>query len=365
MSRAFTFGAGPAALPDAVLARARDELLEWGASRLSVWELPFTGEDFRAIQAHAEASLRRLLDIPHNYHVLFLQGGASAQFALLPLNLALIGARAAYVETGHWSNRALREAARYGQVDVVASGAPQAFARIPPASAWRLEPDAAYCHICANETANGVEFHSTPPTGVVPLVADMSSNLLSRPIDVSEYGLIYASAQKNIGPAGLTLMIVRDMLLARGARPETPSVFNYRAQAEAGSCLNTPPTYAIYLAGLVLDWLLTEGGLLAMQERNRRKSEMVYRAIDESDGFYRCRVNAADRSRMNICFELPCTELDERFIAEADAAGLKNLRGHSALGGARASLYNALPETAAAQLADFMEDFARRWRGKI
>ncbi|HXH01955.1 MAG TPA: 3-phosphoserine/phosphohydroxythreonine transaminase [Candidatus Competibacteraceae bacterium] len=363
MARIFNFAAGPATLPAQVLAQARDELLDWQGSGLSVLELPFTSPEFRVIQERAEADLRALLAIPDDYRVLFLQGGAYAHAALLAQNL-LGGRRADYVETGHWSRRAAGEAERYGRVDIAASGAASGFTAIPPQEQWRLNPSAVYCHITSNETADGVQFHWIPDTGAVPLIADMTSDILSRPVDVRRYGLIYASAQKNIGPAGLTLVIVRETLLAQ-APAALPAVFAYGCQAAAGSRVNTPPTFAVYLTGLVLQWLHRQGGLAEMARRNRDKSRRLYAAIDASGGFYRCPVALADRSWMNVRFHLPDDVLTTAFLAEAEAHGLRYLRGHGAVGGIRASLYNAMPEAGVEALIGFMADFAERHRDRI
>jgi phosphoserine aminotransferase len=354
----FNFAAGPAVLPAEVLARLRDELPGLQDGGMTVWEMPFDCAAFRDIQARAEAALRRLLDIPPHYRVLFMHGGASLQFSLLPLNLGCGGAAADYVESGHWSRKAIAEARRYGPVNVAASAVSSGFSRLPRQDEWHCDARAAYCHVTANETADGLEYHWTPDTGAVPLVADMSSNLLSRPLDVTRYGLIYAGAQKNIGPAGLTLVIVREDLLDRPACAATPSVLDYRVQAAHGSRFNTPLTYAIYLAGLVFDWLEAGGGLAAMAAANARKSSRIYTAIDASAGFYRCAAAPADRSRMNICFALPDASATAAFLALAGERRLLHLKGHGAVGGIRASLYNAMPEAGAAALGEFMTEFA-------
>lgn len=354
----FNFAAGPGAIPEEVLLQARDELLDWRGTGMSVWELPFTGAEFREITARAADDLRQLLAIPSQYRVLFMHGGASAQFSLIPLNLLRGKGSADYADTGHWSRKAIIEARRYCAVNVAASGAATGFDRIPAWEEWRLDPGAAYCHITANETANGSEYHWVPDTGAVPLVADMTSNFLSRPVEVVRYGLIYAGAQKNIGPAGLTVVVVREDLIG-GAAAATPSVFDYAIQAEADCCYNTPLTYAIYLAGLVFQWLKRQGGLTAMEARNARKSHKLYAAIARSGGFYRCPVIPRDRSRMNVCFTLADPALTESFLEQAAECGLVNLRGHKAAGGLRASLYNAMPEEGVARLVEFMDEFAR------
>lgn len=354
----FNFAAGPATIPREVLVRAREEFLDWRGSGLSVLEMPFTGPEFQDILDQTAADLRDLLAIPDSHRVLFLQGGAYGHFAMVPLNLLRGRPTADYVESGHWAKRAIAEARRYCQVTVSASGAADNFTRLPSLDAWRPDPAAAYCHITTNETAEGLQFHQMPETGEVPLVADMTSDFLSRPVDVARFGLIYASAQKNIGPAGLTVVILREDLLG-GAAPQTPAVFDYTLQAEAASKVNTPPTFAIYLAGLVLKWLKRRGGLEAMHEDSRAKSAKLYAAIDSS-GFYRNAVPPDDRSLVTVCFDLPERSLEAAFLAQAAASGLLNLKGHPAAGGLRASLYNAMPEAGVDALIGFMQDFARR-----
>lgn len=358
MNRVFNFSAGPAVLPEQVLEQAREELLDWRGTGMSVMEMSHRGKAFTEIAETAEHDLRELLAVPDGYRVLFMQGGATSQFSMVPLNLMGASGRADYVDTGIWSRKAIAEARRYGTVNVCASGAGEGYHRIPDRSRWTPDGGAAYLHYTPNETIGGVEFHEVPDAGPVPLVADASSTLLSRPLDVSRFGLIYAGAQKNIGPAGLTLVIVRDDLLGH-ARPETPSMFDYRLFAENGSMLNTPPTYAWYLAGLVFQWLRRQGGLTVVAERNRRKAERLYRAIDES-GYYRNPVEPACRSWMNVPFTLPDPALDARFLSEAREAGLVNLGGHRSVGGMRASLYNAMSEAGVEALVQFMTAFARR-----
>jgi phosphoserine aminotransferase len=356
-NRVFNFAAGPAVMPRPVLEAARDELLDWRGRGHSVWELPFTGADYKRIAAEAQADLRALLNIPADYEVLFMHGGASAQFSVVPLNLLDADGTADYVMTGHWAKKAIVEARRFGAVSVVAEG-PEGFTALPARESWKLNPDADYCHITANETGDGLEYHWTPETGETPLVADMTSNILSRPFDVSRYGLIYAGAQKNIGPAGLCVVIVRRDLVGR-ARRATPSVFDYQVQIDTDGRFNTPLTYAVYLAGLVFDWLKAEGGVAAMARAAERKSGKLYRAIDGGD-FYHCPVAIADRSRMNVCFGLAEPSLEPLFLTEAEAHGLVNLKGHAAIGGIRASLYNAMPEAGVDALVEFMADFAQR-----
>lgn len=356
--RVFNFSAGPAVLPLPVIEQARDELVDWHGG-MSVMEVSHRSRAFTEVAERAEADLRALLAIPPNYRVLFMQGGATAQFSAVPLNLAGSGATADYVNTGHWSERTIREARRFVKVAIAADEAESGYTTVPAQGALKLTPGAPYVHYTPNETIGGVEFPYIPETGAVPLVADMSSTILSRPLDVSRFGLIYAGAQKNIGPAGLTVVIVRDELL-RDARPGTPMVFDYRAVADAGSMLNTPPTFAWYFAGLVFQWIRNEGGLAAMASRNRAKAEMLYGAIDESQ-FYSNPVARDCRSWMNVPFRLAKPELDKTFLAEADIAGLTHLAGHRAVGGMRASIYNAMPAAGVAALVDFMRDFERRY----
>jgi len=344
-------------LPQEVLEQARDEMLDWQGGGTSVMEVSHRGKEFMACAAEAEADLRDLLAIPGNYRVLFMQGGAAAQFAIVPMNLAAPGGVSDYLNTGHWSRKALAEAQRYGKVHVAADAAASSYRDIPAPEQWTLTKGASYVHYTPNETIGGVEFPFVPQV-TAPLVADMSSTLLSRPVDIQRFGLIYASAQKNLGPAGLCVVIVREELLGH-ARPETPSVFNYKLVADGESMLNTPPTLSWYLAGLVFKWLKRQGGLTAMAERNRAKAERLYRAIDQS-GFYSNTVATRCRSWMNVPFTLPRPELDAPFLQEAAGAGLLNLKGHRALGGMRASLYNAMPPEGVDALIAFMADFARR-----
>jgi phosphoserine aminotransferase len=347
-------------MPAEVLARIREELPDCRGSGQSALELPFSGPQFQEIITQAQRDLRELLAVPKDHEVLFLQGGASAQFSLVPLNLLGDAEHADYVETGYWSRKCIAEAKRFCRINVAASSADTGFDRIPDPRHWRLSSGAAYTHITSNETADGVEYPWTPVRLRTPLVADMTSSFLTRPLDVTSFGLIFASAQKNIGPAGLTIVIVRSDLLER-ERAATPAVFSYRRQAEAGSMLNTPPTFAVYVAGLVFQWLRNRGGLAAMEASNQRKSGLVYAAIDGSGGFYRGAALAGFRSRVNVCFRLADDALTERFLHEAQDRGLLNLKGHSKVGGVRASLYNAMPEQGAAALAAFMAEFANRW----
>jgi phosphoserine aminotransferase len=358
MTRPFNFSPGPAVLPEAVLRRAAAEMLDWHGTGMSVTEMSHRGKEFMSIYHATQAALRELLAIPDDYKLLFLQGGAIGQNAIVPMNLLRGKTRADYVNTGDWSKRSIAEAEHFCTVNVAATGEGNGFTAIPPQAEWRLDPGAAYVHICSNETIIGLEYHWTPETGAVPLVADMSSDILSRPIDVSRYGLIYAGAQKNIGPAGLTLVIVRDDLLG-GALATTPSAFNYAVQAANDSMINTPPTFAIYLAGLVFDWLREQGGLAAMAERNRAKAALLYACLDAS-GFYRTRIVPSDRSLMNVCFHLPDPALDASFLEGARAAGLLNLKGHRIVGGMRASIYNAMPDAGVRALVDYLGSFERQ-----
>ena len=357
MSRVFNFSAGPAALPAEVLGQLRDEMLDWHGHGMSVMEMSHRGKAFVGIAQQAEADLRELLAVPANYKVLFLQGGATAQFAAIPLNLTRPDAVADYVNTGAWSKKAIGEAKRYCRVNVAAD-AGGSYASIPPPADWKLTAGAAYVHYTPNETIGGVEFHAVPEVGDVPLVADMSSTILSRPIDVSRYGVIYAGAQKNIGPAGLVVVIVREDLLGR-ARADVPTVFDWKAMAADGSMLNTPATYSWYVAGVVFQWLKHQGGLVAMERLNRAKADKLYGAIDGS-GFYRNPVARDCRSWMNVPFVLASAELDKPFLDGAKAAGLVALEGHRSVGGMRASIYNAMPMAGVDALVQYMAEFQRR-----
>ncbi len=358
MARVYNFSAGPAVLPEPVLAQVRDELLDWHGSGMSVMEMSHRGKEFIEIQHQAEADLRALMGIPANYKVLFLQGGASLQFSMVPLNLLPAGGKADYVLTGSWAKKAASEAKRYGTVNVAASSAETNFNRIPTQAELKLDPGAAYVHITGNNTIFGSEYHYTPDTGTVPLVNDASSNILSRPVDVGRFGLIYAGAQKNIGPAGLTLVIVREDLIGR-CREGAPTLLDYAIHAENDSAYNTPPTFAIYVAGLVFKHLLALGGLPAVEKTNIAKADLLYGLLDRS-GFYACPTEPASRSRMNIPFTLANAELDAAFLAEARKAGLVQLKGHRSVGGMRASIYNAMPLAGVQALVDFMVDFERR-----
>lgn len=357
MTRAYNFCAGPAALPEDVLKQARDDMLDYQSRGMSVMEMSHRAPEFVDIAEQAEKDLRELLGISDDYAVLFLQGGASLQFAMAPMNLLGDKKKADYINTGQWSKKAIKEAQNFCEVNVAASSEDDGFTTAPEQSELNLSDDAAYVHYTPNETIGGVEFPYVPQTDK-PLVADMSSTILSRPIDVSQYGLIYAGAQKNIGPAGVTVVIVRKDLLDR-APSNTPSMLHYKTQADAGSMYNTPPTFALYLAGLVFQWLKEQGGLEGMQKINERKAKKLYDYIDASD-FYRNPVREKDRSLMNVPFVLADDSLDKQFLEESEQAGLLNLKGHRSVGGMRASIYNAVPEAAIDALIEFMDDFARK-----
>ena len=359
MSRAFNFSAGPAALPEPVLRQVQAELLEWRDERASVMEVSHRGRAFIECAAAAERDLRDLMAIPDDYDVLFLQGGATTLAALLPMNLADPDATADYVLTGHWGEKALDNARPLLRTVVAASGADSGWTGIPPRSTWRLTPGAAYLHYTPNETIHGVEFAGIPDVGDVPLVADVSSNFMSAPVDVSRFGVLYGGAQKNLGPSGLAIAIVRRDLLGRHGR-SLPPIFELRNQAKNDSMFNTPPTFSWYVLGLVLQWAKAQGGVAALGEANARKAARLYAAIDGSGGYYRNAVEPGSRSRMNVPFFLPDQALDATFLQQAQDAGLLGLKGHRAVGGMRASIYNAMPEAGVAALVDFMADFARR-----
>jgi phosphoserine aminotransferase len=355
MTRVFNFSAGPAALPEAVLRQAAEEMLDWHGSGMSVMEMSHRGKEFIAIHAEAESLLRELLGIPANYKVLFLQGGAIGENAIVPMNLLRGHTSADYVNTGEWSKKSIKEAAKYCEVNVAASAEASNFTCVPKFSDWKLDPNAAYVHICSNETIGGVEYHWTPDTGGVPLVADMSSNIMSRPVDVSRYGLIYGGAQKNIGPAGATIVIVRDDLIGK-ALPITPSAFDYKQQADNDSMFNTPATYSIYIAGLVFRWIKAQGGLAAMEAHNRMKAALLYDYLD-STAFYSNPVARDDRSLMNVPFKLADEALDDAFLKGAQARGMVQLKGHRSVGGMRASIYNAMPVEGVKALVAYMKEF--------
>jgi len=358
MARVYNFSAGPAALPLDVLERAREEMIDWQGSGMSVMEMSHRGKEFMSIIAKAEADLRELMQIPTNYKVLFLQGGASSQFAMIPFNLLRGKKTADYIHTGMWSKKAIAEAKKYCTVTIPFTSEEGNFNRVPRQQDLKLDPNAAYCHMTSNNTIYGTEYHYTPDTGTVPLLTDASSNILSRPVDVSRFGMIYAGAQKNIGPSGVTLVIIREDLLG-GAVDTTPTMFNYATHVKGESMYNTPPTYAIYIAGLVFEWLKKRGGLAEMEKVNIRKAAKLYDCIDAST-FYRCPTEPASRSRMNVPFTLAKPELDEAFLKEAKAAGLVTLKGHRSVGGMRASIYNAMPEEGVEALVSFMKEFENK-----
>jgi len=356
--RIFNFSAGPAVLPEPVLRTAAAEMLDWHGSGMSVMEMSHRGKEFIGIYEKAQADLRELLAIPSSHKILFLQGGAIAENAIIPMNLLAGKSTADYVNTGEWSKKSIKEARKYCTVSVVASSEDRNFTYVPARETWKLSPDAAYVHVCTNETIGGVEYQWTPDTGSVPLVADMSSHLLSRPIDVARYGVIYGGAQKNVGPAGLTLVIVREDLLDR-ALPITPTAFHWKEQAAADSMVNTPATYSIYIAGLVFEWLKGEGGISAIERRNIAKAKLLYDYLDRTK-FYVSDVRREDRSRMNVPFKLRDPSLDEPFLKGAKERGMVQLKGHRSVGGMRASIYNAMPLDGVQHLVDYMGDFERR-----
>ena len=380
MSRVYNFSAGPAALPESVLAEAAAEMLDWHGTGMSVMEMSHRGSDFMGIHAEAMADVRDLLGVPANYKILFMQGGGLGENAIVPLNLMGgkdgINHQADIVVTGVWSEKSCEEAQRYGQMNLAASAADSGFTAVPPIESWQLNKDSAYLHLCTNETINGVEYHFTPDLAAshgsafkdMPIVADMSSHILSHPVDVSKYGLIYGGAQKNIGPAGLTIVIIREDLLVNDsgksrAHALCPSAFNYKVVADADSMYNTPPTYGIYIAGLVFKWLKAQAGngmtaLEAMAAQNRAKADLLYGYLDSTD-FYTSRVNKADRSFMNVPFFLKDESLNAAFLKGASAAGLKQLKGHRAIGGMRASIYNAMPLAGVQALVDYLKAFEK------
>jgi phosphoserine aminotransferase len=356
MSRIFNFSAGPAMLPAEVLSRAGDEMLDWRGSGMGVMEMSHRGKEFISIAAEAEADLRALLSIPAEYKVLVLQGGATLQFAQIPMNLLRGKGKADYVLTGEWSKRAIKEAKAYCDVHIAASSEDRNFSYAP--KQWNVRPDTAYVHYCSNETIGGVEYHTVPSHGDAPLVADASSHFLSRPMDVSKFGLIYAGAQKNAGPAGLTFVIVRDDLTGQAAQG-TPSVMDYKLQAAADSMLNTPACYSMYVAGLVFKWLKQQGGLASIEQKNMQKARLLYDFLDSSK-FFRNPVAKEDRSRMNVPFTLADANLDSAFLTGAEQLGMVQLKGHRSVGGMRASIYNAMPIEGVQQLVSYMRDFEKK-----
>ena len=359
MTRAFNFSAGPATLPEAVLRQAQAEMLEWRDAGASIVEISHRGPEFMQVAAEAEADLRKLLSVPDDYAVLFLQGGATAQQALIPLNFAAPGQPADYVITGHWGKTALKQAKPYVATHVAASSEADGFRNIPTRETWQLSADSAYVHITANETIHGVEFRDVPDTGDVPVFADFSSSIASEPVDLRKFGLVYGGAQKNLGPVGISFVIVRRELLERAGQPRA-DIFDYRSHLKGESMLNTPPTWNWYMLGLTVKWMLEQGGVEEFARRNARKAALLYATIDGSGGYYRNDVAPAVRSRMNVPFFLHDEALDKPFLAESKAAGLIALKGHRALGGMRASIYNALPEEGVEALAGFMRDFQQR-----
>ena len=357
MAQIYNFSAGPAVLPKEVLAQARDEMMDWHDSGMSIMEMSHRGKEFLGIAAEMEADLRELMAIPANYKVLFLQGGAHSQFSMVPMNLLRGKKSADYVNTGIWSQKAIAEAARYCQVDIAASSEDRNFTYAPTQDQWQLNKDAAYVHYTSNETIGGVELFWTPETGAVPLVVDMSSHILSRPMDVSKFGIIYAGAQKNIGPAGLTIVIVREDLIGQTIAG-TPTMFDYKIHADNDSMYNTPPTYAMYIAGLVFKWLKAKGGLAAMEKTNILKAGLLYDYLDSTD-FYYSPIARENRSRMNVPFRIKDASLDTMFLDKAKNHGLLQLKGHKLVGGMRASIYNAMPVEGVNALIDFMKDFEK------
>lgn len=362
MDHIYNFSAGPAVLPKEVLEQARDEMLDWHGSGMSVMEMSHRGKEFMAIAETIEQDLRELIGIPDHYKILFLQGGASSQFSMVPMNLLRGKQTADYINTGHWSTKAIEEARRYCTVNVAATSAASNFTFVPAQDTWQLSSDAAYVHYTSNETIGGVEFHWVPdvdPNSDIPLVVDMSSDILSRPLDITRFGLVYAGAQKNLGPAGLTLVIIRQDLLEKPL-PGTPTLYDYQIHANNDSMYNTPPTYAMYIMGLVLAWLKRIGGLASMEKINLIKANLLYDLLDSTD-FYRCPVARSDRSHMNVPFTLEIPALEEEFLKQAQARGLLQLKGHRSVGGMRASIYNAMPIEGVEKLVAFMKEFASRY----
>jgi phosphoserine aminotransferase len=355
MTRVFNFSAGPAALPESVLRQAADEMLDWHGSGMSVMEMSHRGKEFISIHAQCESLLRELLAIPANYKVLFMQGGAIGENAIVPMNMLRGKTGADYINTGEWSKKSIKEAGKYCKVNVAATSEANNFTSVPPRDTWKLDPNAAYVHVCSNETIGGVEYHFTPDVGDVPLIADMSSNIMSRPVDVARYGLIYGGAQKNIGPAGATIVIVRDDLIGH-ALPITPSAFDYKQQADNDSMYNTPSTYTIYIAGLVFQWIKAQGGLAAMEAHNRKKAAILYDYLDQTK-FYSNPIARSDRSLMNVPFKLHDDKLDDAFLKGAQARGMVQLKGHRSVGGMRASIYNAMPIEGVQTLVAYMKEF--------
>lgn len=361
MRKVFNFSAGPAMLPEEVLLQAQAEMLDWHNTGMSIMELSHRGTEFGAMVEQAEADIRELMNIPKNYHVLFLSGGATTQFAMVPLNLYKGNYAPCYIDTGIWSKKAIGEAKHYGAVSLAAQvETVDGKLCIPAQEKWSFNSDAPYLHFTPNETIEGIEFHFTPKTGNVPLVADMSSMILSRPINVSDYGVIYAGAQKNIGQAGITIVIIRDDLI-KEPLPGTPTLYSYQVQTENKSFYNTPPTYSWYIAGLVFAWMKRQGGVEKFAELNQRKAKKLYQMIDSHNGFYVNSVHPDCRSLMNVPFNLPTDELVQLFLTGAKQVGLTNLKGHRLGGHVRASIYNAMPEEGVDRLAEYMQEFVKKY----
>lgn len=357
--RIFNFAAGPAVLPESVLEEAQRDLVALPGVGMSILEISHRSKTFEATIQACEADIRELANIPSNYHVLFLQGGASLQFSMVPMNLLPPGGRADYIVTGSWSKKAVKEAQKVGQVSIAATTESENFARIPSQNELKLDPEAAYVHFTTNNTIFGTQWRTEPEVGSVPLVADASSDIFSRPIDVTKYAVIYAGAQKNLAPAGVTLVVLREDQLGRGPQ-SLPTMLDYKTHAENKSLYNTPPVFAIYIMRLVMKWLLDQGGLLAIGRKNEEKAKILYDAIDSSAGFFRPHATTDSRSNMNVTFRLPSEDLEKRFVAEAAGAGLDGLKGHRSVGGIRASIYNAFPKKGVEALVSFMEEFARK-----
>ena len=356
MKCTYNFSAGPAVLPKSVMLRAQAEMLDWHGSGMSVMEMSHRGKHYMSIIEKVESDFRSLFNVPRNYKVLFLQGGAIAQNSMVPLNL-LNGKKANYVVSGYWSKRSYHDALPYGDITIAASSEVIGYAKAPDPKDWKIDSSAAYVHFCSNETIHGVEYFDMPSIKTIPVVADMSSHILSRPVDISQFGVIYAGAQKNIGPAGLTIVIVRDDLLDV-ASPLTPSVFNWKTQVENQSMINTPTTYSIYMAGLVFEWLIELGGLKVIEKQNIKKAELLYSYIDSTD-FYSNPIDIKNRSRMNVPFRIQNEDLHTSFVTGAENLGMIGLKGHRLVGGIRASIYNAMPIEGIQALVDYMKDFEK------
>ena len=355
MARVYNFSAGPAVLPEEVLQEAAQEMLDYRGTGMSVMEMSHRSAAFKGIIEEAEADLRTIMGIPDNYKVLFLQGGATQQFAAIPMNLLKTG-KADYIVSGGWSKKAYKEAKKYGQINLVASSEDQNFTYVPNVDELELSPDADYVYICENETVYGNKFHKLPQTGDVPLVADVSSCFLSEPIDVTKYGLIYGGVQKNVGPAGVVIVIVREDLIREDLPEYVPAIMQYKTQADAGSMSNTPPCYGIYICGKVFKWILAQGGLEGMQKRNQEKAAVLYDYLDSTD-FYQAPVRKEDRSIMNVPFVTGDADLDAEFVKGAKAKGIENIKGHRSVGGMRASIYNAMPIEGVKALVEYMKEF--------